>query len=86
MAFPNLKKKKNPDFLDEVVDDMGEEDGSTKYGADMSEADDMDEGGDPEVAKEDRIMAAKLVAKALGNPNVDAAKFADALESFVKAC
>lgn len=77
--LPNAKK---PDFLDSVADDMGEA-GSKDYGADMSEEGDE---GDSEEAGQDRIMAAKMVGKAMGLPDVDAAKLADALAAFVKAC
>ena len=79
--LPN--KKPAPDFLDSVADDMGEA-GSKDYGADMSE--EGDDEGDSEEAGQDRIMAAKMVAKALGMPEADAPRLADALAAFVKAC
>jgi len=86
MAFP---AKKKPDFLDDVVDEMGPKADDDSYGASMDESGDgdgMDDESDPEEAKQDRIMAAKQVAKALGMPNADGARLADALAAFVKAC
>jgi hypothetical protein len=71
---------KKPDFLDEVSDEM-DKGGDDAYGADME-----DEGGDDEGAKEDKIMAAKAVGKALGITVPDPSRFADALEAFWKVC
>lgn len=71
------------DFLDSVVDDMGDDKGNTEYGADMEEDDGADE---PETAKEDRLMAAGVLTKALGISTADRQKVADALEAFVKTC
>ena len=72
--------KKKPDFLEEVVDDMGNDEGGTDYGADM------EEGGGDESSHEDMLMAAGMVAKALGMPNSDNQKLADALKAFIAAC
>jgi len=71
------------DFLDDVVDGMGDDKGNTEYGADMEEE---GEGPDDETAKEDRLMAAGTLAKALGISTADRQKVADALEAFVKTC
>lgn len=87
MGFPAGKKA---DFLDDVVGEMGPSDkgGDDEYGAKMSEdGGGMDDESDPEEAQQDRIMAAKMVGKAMGAPpGFDATKLADALAAFVKAC
>lgn len=87
MGFPVGKKK---DFLDDVVGEMGPSDsGDDKYGAKMTEddGDGMDDESDPEEAAQDRIMAAKMIGKAIGAPpGFDASRLADALAAFVKAC
>jgi hypothetical protein len=70
-----------PDFMDEVSDEM-DKGGGEEYGADMEDEDE----GDDESAGEDKIMAAKQVAKAAGITVADPKRFADALEAFVKAC
>lgn len=77
-----MKKKADDEFLDGVVGDMGNEDGSTEYGADMT---DESEGGD-ETSNEDQLVAARQVAKALGMPAADAEKLRDALKAFNAAC
>lgn len=77
---PAMKKKEDDSFLDDVVDEMPD-DGDEKYGADMEE----DEGSDEET-KQDRLMAAGTLAKALGINTADRQKIADALEAFVKTC
>lgn len=88
MAFPGKKKE---DFLDGVVAEMGPADkgGGDEYGADMKDSKDdtdgMDE-SDPEEMKQDRIMAAQQVAKALGMSDADAPKLADALKAFFDSC
>lgn len=74
-------KAKKPDFLDEVVDEMGDEDGA-KFGADMESEEEVDD----ETANEDRLMAAKQVAKALGITTVDPQRFSDALKAFIATC
>lgn len=76
-----ISAKKTPDFLDEVTDEM-DKGGDDAYGADME---DEDEATD-ETAKEDKIMAAKQVAKALGVTVDDPGRFASALETFVRSC
>lgn len=76
-------KGKSKDFLDDVVDGMGDDKGGTEYGADMEEEGD---GPDDETAKEDRLMAAGTLAKALGISTADRQRVADALEAFVKTC
>ena len=84
MALPGKKSA----FLDDVVDEMGPSDkgGDDEYGAKMSDDDGEDE-SDPEEAQQDRIMAAKMIGKAIGAPpGFDATKLADALSAFVKAC
>jgi len=87
MGFPAGKKA---DFLDSVVGEMGPSDsGDDKYGASMKEEGDDDGSmdSDPEEAQQDRIMAAKMIGKAIGAPpGFDASKLADALAAFVKAC
>lgn len=89
MGFPVGKKK---DFLDDVVGEMGPSNsGDDKYGAKMTEDDGSENGigdeSDPEEAAQDRIMAAKMVGKAIGAPpGFDASRLADALAAFVKAC
>lgn len=77
-----MKTGAKPDFLDEVSSEMdkGKDDA---YGADME---DDEEEGSVETAKEDKILAAKQVAKAAGITLSDPGRFADALETFVKAC
>lgn len=71
-----------PDFLSEVSDEM-DKGGDDAYGADMED----DEDAEPdENAKEDKILAAKQVAKALGVTPPDPEMFAKALETFVKSC
>lgn len=80
MAFPAKKK----DFIGDVVDDMGPDDADKGYGAEMSDAEDP--GGDDEESGQDRIMAAKAVARALGVPDADAPKLAEALRAFVSNC
>jgi hypothetical protein len=83
MAFP---VKKKPDFLDEVVDDVGEA-GSKDYGAEMSDdGDGMDNESGSEEAQQDRLMAVKQVARALGTPNADTTKLDQALHAYVTAC
>lgn len=74
--------KASPDFLDEVTDEM-DKGGEDAYGADME--DDEEGEGDPD-AKEDKILAAKQVAKALGVTVENPERFADALETFVQCC
>jgi len=75
---------RKPDFLDEVVDDMGPEKEGKDYGADMEE--EGDEGDKDESMDEDQIMAAGQVAKALGIPDADKSKLRDALKAFVESC
>jgi hypothetical protein len=79
-----MKTATAPKFMDDVVDEMGDGNGGTEYGASMDETSD-DEGTDDE-QKEDRIMAFKTLAKALGLSSVDPSKGADALASFIAAC
>lgn len=73
-----------PDFLDEVEEEMdqGAKGGEDAYGADLEE----DEEEDEEAAGEDRILAAKQVAKALGLTIEDPARLADALRTLIKSC
>lgn len=71
------------DFLDDVVDEMGDGKGGSEYGADM-DAD--EEEADDETVKEDGIMAAKALRKALGIPSGDDAKIYDALKALVSTC
>lgn len=75
---------KKDDFLDEVVGEMGDEDGNAKYGASMEDEGEMEEGD--ETMEEDQVMAAKQVGKALGLPNVDGTKLKNALKAFMDAC
>lgn len=78
-----MKPTGKGNFLDDVVDEMGDDKGGTKYGADMAdEGDDTDD----EQTNEDRIMAAAQVGKALGLPNVDKTKLAEALKTFIATC
>jgi hypothetical protein len=67
------------EFLDEVVEDMGDGDEAI-YGAEMEEE------GDDETAKEDRIMAVKQLGKALGVNIADPERAADALATFIQSC
>lgn len=80
-----MKTATAPKFMDDVVDEMGDGKGGTDFGAKMDDSDEPDEGSDEE-ENEDRLMAAKQVAKALGISSFDPQKFADALSAFVKAC
>ena len=87
MALFKKKDSSKPSGLDSIIDDMGDGEGGTKYGADME--DEADEGSSDE-EKEDRVMAAGALASALGidteAPKFDRQKVADALEAFVKTC
>jgi hypothetical protein len=76
-----------PSFLDEVEEEMdqGAKGGEDAYGADM-EDEEEDEEMDAEAADEDRILAAKQVAKALGITVADPKRFADSLRTFIRAC
>lgn len=78
---PGMSSAKKPSFIDDVVDEMGDGKGGSDYGADME-----DDGADDESAQEDRQMATRQVAKALGMPNADIPKLTSALEAFVKTC
>ena len=73
--------KASPDFLSEVTDEM-DKGGEDAYGADMED----DEEAEADDAREDMILAAKQVAKALGVTVSDPERFADALKTFVRAC
>lgn len=76
---PAMNGKK--DFLDDVVDNMGDD--APKYGAESEdEADPMDD----ESAGEDQMMAVKTLGKALGIQIADPGKVAAALKAFVATC
>lgn len=77
-----MKTSSKPDFLDDVVDEMGNGKGDSDYGADME----GDEEPDDDTASEDRLMAAKQLRKALGISSGDDQKIADALKAFVSTC
>lgn len=75
---------RKPDFLDDVVDDMGPDKDDPDPGASMEEEDSEGEGD--ESMDEDQMMAAGQVAKALGMPDADKRKLRDALKAFVESC
>lgn len=79
-----MKTNTAPKFLDDVVDEMGDGKGGSDFGVEMEE--EVPEEGDDETANEDRLMAAKTLAKALGVSSFDPQRLADALSTFVKAC
>lgn len=80
-----MKSNTAPKFLDEVVDEMGDGKGGSDYGVSMEEETPDDE-TDDETVNEDRMMAAKSLAKALGISSYDPQKLADALKAFVATC
>jgi hypothetical protein len=80
-----VKTNSAPQFLDDVVDEMGDGKGGSDYGVDMEKEPDGDE-GDDESQNEDRMMAFKSLSKALGLSSVDPQKGADALKAFIATC
>lgn len=70
------------DFLDDVVDEMG--DNAPKYGAESE--DDEQDPMDDESAGEDRMMAVKQLGKAMGINIADPGKAAEALKAFIATC
>lgn len=78
-----MKFGMNDKPTDDIVSDMGDDAG--KYGADMEDSEEPDEGSDDE-EKEDRMMAVKELGRALGVTVADPDKAAQALETFVKSC